>query len=153
MSVALNDYAGCNGNLAGGMPGNGAVVSQANGRATISTSDVKDGVSYTLLLGEKAANPRNGTIYSEDDMGYFSSYNGGNYNTVRFTDPNFMPLKDYEVKGQTGGSFGSPHASAFQAVMCDGSVTQISFTINSGVFSALGTIAGREIISDTDLSN
>jgi hypothetical protein len=36
--------------------------------------------------------------------------------------------------------------------MVDGSVQQISYTINPMVYSGLGTIRGREIISDTDLT-
>ncbi|HZV08028.1 MAG TPA: DUF1559 domain-containing protein, partial [Gemmataceae bacterium] len=142
-SVALGDYAGCNGTgtdtyppggttVAGAPPGNGAIVTQATGRYTISTSDIKDGTPYTLLLGEKAANPRIGTITNEDDMGYFAAYGpsptaksgtfGVNFNTVRFTSASLLPLRDYEVQGATGGAFGSAHAGSFNALMADGSV-------------------------------
>jgi prepilin-type N-terminal cleavage/methylation domain-containing protein len=159
--TALCDYAGCNGSNVGAVPGNGAVVSEGAGRATVSTTDVKDGVSYTLLLGEKAANPRgnNPFIPAEDDMGYFSGYGSyttgvkaGNFNTIRFTNATLLPLRDYEVTGQTGGAFGSAHPSTWNALMCDGSNRSISYTIDPNVFQALGTIQGNEIISDVDLS-
>lgn len=163
MTVSLSDYAGCNGGTPGAVPGHGAVVSQAGGKLTISTSDIRDGTSFTLLLGEKAANPRIGTILMEDDMGYFSGYGypsgsvsttlATNFNTIRFTSPALLPLRDFEVKGATGGAFGSAHAGAWNALMADGSVQQLSYTISATVYHALGTIQGNEIISSNDLSN
>jgi prepilin-type processing-associated H-X9-DG protein len=167
-SVALGDYAGCNGAIVGDIPGTGAIVSQSSGRYTVSTtSDIKDGTPYTLLLSEKAANPRTGTITNEDDMGYFAGYGptpgtfkagttiGLNYNSVRFTGTTtlpILPLRDYEVTGPTGGAFGSAHVGAFNGLMADGSVRKISYSITPNVFVALGTIAGNEIISEADLN-
>lgn len=163
MTVALSDYAGCNGGTVGAVPGHGAVVSQAGGKLTISTSDIRDGTSYTMLLGEKAANPRIGTIAMEDDMGYFSGYGypsgsssgtlATNFNTIRFTSPALLPLRDFEVTGPTGGAFGSAHSGTWNVLMADGSVQQLSYTISATVFHALGTIQGNEIISDLDLVN
>jgi prepilin-type N-terminal cleavage/methylation domain-containing protein len=171
-SVALGDYAGCNGTYtdtingtanAGAPPGNGALVTQAFGRFTISTTDIKDGTPYTLLLGEKAANPRFGTITNEDDMGYFAAYGpsptatkgtfGTNFNTIRFTSSTLLPLRDYEVQGATGGAFGSAHAGVWNGLMADGSVRPIAYTIDSHVYQALGTVAGNEIVSEADLNN
>jgi prepilin-type N-terminal cleavage/methylation domain-containing protein len=152
-NVALCDYAACNGSAVSTLPGNGAVQSQAKGRATISTTDVRDGVSYTLLLAEKAANPRLGSILMEDDMGYFSAYGSANFNTIRFTSQALLPLHDLDVTGPTGGAFGSAHPGTWNAVMCDGSVQTLSFTIDPVVFQSIGTIAGKEIVSDIDLSN
>jgi prepilin-type N-terminal cleavage/methylation domain-containing protein len=170
MPVALGDYAACNGTYndtingktPGAPPGNGVVVSQWYGRFTISTTDIRDGSPYTLMVGEKAANPRIGTILNEDDMGYFAAYGpttgtatspvfGTNFNAVRFTSINLLPLRDYEVTGPTGGAFGSAHAGGWNGLMADGSVRNISYTINQFVFQALGTVAGNEIVSDTDL--
>jgi prepilin-type N-terminal cleavage/methylation domain-containing protein len=167
MTVALTDYAGCNGGVPGGLvagkfiPGHGAVVSEATGKFTVSTTDIRDGASYTLLVGEKAANPRIGTILNEDDMGYFAGYGpvnstttaGVNFNAIRFTSPTLLPLRDYEVTGPTGGAFGAAHSGTWNALMADGSVQQISYTISGTVFHALGTIQGNEIISDIDLTN
>jgi len=156
-SVARSDYAACNGSAASGapaLPGNGAVLSQSAGKVVISTSNIKDGTAYTLLLGEKAANPlRYATILMEDDMGYFSAYGGTNLNTIRFTSATLLPLRDFEVTGATGGAFGSSHSGSWSVVMCDGSVQQLSYTIDSTIYQGLGTIQGNEIISDIDLSN
>ncbi|HTU19614.1 MAG TPA: DUF1559 domain-containing protein [Gemmataceae bacterium] len=165
-TVALTDYAGCNGsNLPStGLPANGAVVSQASGKSTVSTSDIRDGTSYTLFIGEKACNPRTaGYIVNEDDLGYFSGYGNAvvkscvNFNAVRFTSAALLPLRDIEItatsNNPTGGAFGSAHQGTWNAVMADGSVQQFSYTINASVYAALGTIQGSEIINDVDLSN
>jgi prepilin-type N-terminal cleavage/methylation domain-containing protein len=162
-TVALSDYAGCNGTTPGAVPGNGAVISESGGRLTVNITDIRDGTSYTLLLGEKAANPRLGSITNEDDLGYFSGYGpvpgsisgtlGTNFNTIRFASQALLPLRDLEVTGPTGGAFGSAHFGSWNALMADGSVQQLSYTISGTVFAALGTIQGNEIISDLDLSN
>jgi prepilin-type processing-associated H-X9-DG protein len=165
-AVALNDYAGCNGNWSpfygssipsGVSLGAGIFLSQATGRNTVQTSDIVDGLATTLMLGEKACNPRLGPIAGEDDIGFFSgfgsttSFNGGNFNTIRFTATNLLPLRDSDVKGPTGGAFGSAHPGTFNALMADGSVVSLSYTISSSVYSALGTIRGREVINESDL--
>ncbi|HTU19612.1 MAG TPA: DUF1559 domain-containing protein [Gemmataceae bacterium] len=176
--VALNDYAACNGSMPVGsasnypkVPGNGAVQSQVNGRATVAPTDVRDGTSFTLLVAEKAANPKLGLIVNEDDLGYFSGYGtpkvgttaatiGVNFNTIRFTSANLMPIRDVELTATdsngnllpTGGAFGSIHANAFNALMCDGSVSGISYEIAPAVYAALGTIAGNEMINSGDLA-
>lgn len=164
-TVALTDYAGCNGTTPGAVPGNGAVISQSGGKFTVSATDIRDGTSYTLVLGEKAANPRiaTGTILNEDDTGYFAGYGptpgsssgtlGVNFNAIRFTSASLLPLRDVEVTGPTGGAFGSAHSGTWNALMADGSVQQLSYTMTATVFTALGTIQGNEIISDLDLSN
>lgn len=151
-NVSYSDYAGCNGNAVGA--GNGVFLSQTSGRRTVKSTDVVDGAAYTLLIGEKAGSGRiGGTILNEDDMGYASAYSSANFNTIRFTAPTLLPLPDAHVNGPTGGAFGSAHPSTWNALMVDGSVHTLSYTIDSGVFSALGTMAGREIISDTDLTD
>jgi prepilin-type N-terminal cleavage/methylation domain-containing protein len=157
-SVAMTDYAGCNGNASPaisastGTLGSGIMLSQVNGRNTVQMTDVVDGLSQTILLGEKAANPRLGTILNEDDQGYTSGFAISNFNTIRFTDTALLPLRDFEVKTATGGAFGSAHQGTFSVVMGDNSVQSLSYTIDPTVFAGLGTIRGREIIDDTQLA-
>jgi prepilin-type N-terminal cleavage/methylation domain-containing protein len=171
-AVCLSDYAACNGNVApsgavAAWPGAGIVRSQfQNGttspqKNTVRLLDIVDGAPYTLLLGEKAGyGPKSGQIVLEDDQGYASAFAGGNLNTIRFTAPTLLPLSDPQVAAQfasagyqTGGAFGSAHPQIWNAFMADGSVRAISYSINANVFSALGTIAGRETISDSDFSD
>jgi hypothetical protein len=156
-TVFMSDYAGCNGTGTKDVNNNliqdGMIRSQAGGRNTVRNSDVTDGLSYTLLLGEKAANPANpsgSTILNEDDMGYAAAFGGTNFNTVRFASASLLPLRDFQVTGPTGGAFGSNHPGTWNALMADGSVPTLNYTIDSNVFTALGTIKGRELIGDMD---
>ncbi len=121
-------------------------------RSTVQLTDIADGTSYTLLIAEKAANPRRGPVANEDDQGYASGFSLSNINTIRFTSPYLLPIRDDEVTGITGGAYGSPHAGTWNAVMADGSVQHLSYTIDPTIYAGLGTIAGREIISDLDIA-
>jgi hypothetical protein len=60
-------------------------------------------------------------------------------------------LKDPEVTGTTGGAFGSAHATAWNALFADGAVRPLPYNMDSTVYQAIGTIRGRELISDTDI--
>jgi prepilin-type N-terminal cleavage/methylation domain-containing protein len=157
IGTALCDYAGCNGNaLPTGTPAvavnNGIFVSQAGGTLTVRLTDIRDGVSYTLMLGEKAGTARFvGVLTNEDDIGYCSGFSLQNYNTIRFTSQNVLPLQDRQVNSVTGGAFGSAHPFVWNACMADGSVQSITYNINPTIFAGLGTIAGSEIITDGDL--
>ncbi len=183
--VGLCDYAACNGNALPGtatgstisgsigtvnlVPGNGIVqsnpwVAVSGGgytitRSTVQITDIVDGASYTLMLGEKALNAKLGPVGSEDDQGYFSGFGpfgtntvGTNFNTIRFTAPTLLPIRDDELRGASGGAFGSPHPGTWNAVMADGSIRSLSYTIDPSVYAALGSISGREIISDLDIT-
>jgi prepilin-type N-terminal cleavage/methylation domain-containing protein len=145
------DYAGCNGNAAkdssGNLIQNGVFRSQLPGRNTVRPDDIKDPWHHTLVLGEKAWTSQ-GTMPNEDDMGYAAAFGGTNLNTIRFTAPSLLPLRDSTFTGVTGGAFGSPHAGTWNALMADGSVIALSYSIDPSVFSAIGTIAGSEIIGD-----
>jgi prepilin-type processing-associated H-X9-DG protein len=162
-TVALTDYAGCGGTTPGAAPSTatqGVLQSQVSGKNVISIPSIKDGTPYTLMLAEKAGNNllSGAQILNEDDMGYFAAYGstaaggGINFNTIRFTSATLLPLRDFEVLGPTGGAFGSAHPATFNALMADGSVTQISYTIDSATYTALGTINNMEIISDLNLT-
>jgi prepilin-type N-terminal cleavage/methylation domain-containing protein len=174
-AVGLSDYAGCNGNLPPGsstttygsgaaqitlVAGSGVILSQsvASGtntvlsRNTVQLTDIVDGPSYTLLLGEKALNPRKGIVLNEDDQGYASGFYALNYNTIRFTSPYLMPIRDDEVTGVTGGGFGSSHPGTWNGLMADASVRALSFTMDPTIYAGLGTMQGREIIGDTDIA-
>jgi prepilin-type N-terminal cleavage/methylation domain-containing protein len=158
-NVGIIDYAGCNGNAVppaapATIPAaTGVFVSQASGTLTIRATQIADGASYTLLIGEKSIKaPGGAPVLNEDDMGYSAAFERVNFNAIRFTDPSLLPLRDNTVPNSvTGGGFGSAHPVAMNALMCDGSVQQISYGINSVIYAGLGTIAGREAISDLDL--
>jgi hypothetical protein len=156
-TVAPIDYAGCNGTATPGKQ-DGMIVSQSGGKLTVRSASVKDGLSYTLLIAEKAADPLSGPIANEDDMGYAAAYSSVNFNTVRFTSKALLPLRDFDVKALvaagvgTGGAFGSAHPGTWNALMGDGSVQQLSYTIDATVFTYLGGISDGHIITATDLT-
>jgi prepilin-type N-terminal cleavage/methylation domain-containing protein len=156
-TVVPCDYAGSNGNgdkdTNNNLIQNGIIISQVNGRAVVKSTDVIDGLGYTLLLGEKAANPQHGPVANEDDQGYASAFSSANFNTIRFTSSQLLPLRDFQVNGATGGAFGSPHPGTWNGLMADGSVQSLTYGIDAKVFSAIGTIRGRELIGDADLGN
>ncbi len=170
-TVTPLDYAGCNGSVtpanatAANPIDHGAIRSQhgyflptpaqkpSGARNTVRFTDITDGLAYTLLIGEKAANPiRAPQTTLEDDMGFAAAFDTANFNAIRFTDPAVLPLRDRDVTGATGGAFGSNHPGTFNALMADGSVQQISYLIDVAPYSAIGTIAAGDQVSDFDLN-
>ena len=168
LPVSLIDYAGCNGGIGASGTGNGpntgimrsqAVAVTSGGvttytltKNTVRSSDIKDGLTYTILIAEKAANPRYFPILNEDDGGYALGYNSVNLNSIRYAFSTLLPLRDGEVIGPTGGAFGSAHPGTWNALMADGSVQQLSYTINPAVFSYLGNINDGNSVSGSDLA-
>jgi prepilin-type N-terminal cleavage/methylation domain-containing protein len=152
LTTGLIDYAGSNGSLkpADGTQ-NGAIRTQANGRDTVSFSDISDGTSHTLAFGEKAVCPVTGNATNEDDEGYTSGYATTNWNTIRFTSLTVLPVWDKQLAAPANGAFGASHPGTWNALLADGSVQQLSYTINGTVFAALGTTKGQEAIKDSDL--
>jgi prepilin-type N-terminal cleavage/methylation domain-containing protein/prepilin-type processing-associated H-X9-DG protein len=168
LTFSMIDYAGCNGGIgasgSGSGPGTGVIRSQSvavtsggtttysQARNTVRMADLKDGPAYTLLIAEKAANPRYFPITNEDDTGYALGYSANNLNSLRFAYPTLLPLRDGEVTGPTGGAFGSAHPSGCNALMADGSVQLLSFTINPTVFGYLGNINDGNIVTANDFA-
>lgn len=118
---------------------NGVILSTSE----ISTAEVTDGTSNTLLVGEKnkATN-----LYQLscccDDNGLFCGADPDNGRVTKF-----RPLQDrigYVPRQQ----FGSPHAGALGFAMCDGSVHRISYSIDEETFQYLGNRADGEVFSN-----
>jgi prepilin-type N-terminal cleavage/methylation domain-containing protein len=90
--------------------------------------EIIDGMSKTLLIGEKGLNPdeyRTG-LNGGDDQG---PYSGDDDDPVRYA---FDEMITRDRRGYNNAwRFGSAHATIFNAVMCDGSVHPISYDISS----------------------
>ena len=110
----------------------------AGGRVSIkviSFSDVRDGSSNTLLIGEKRTALGNASIVSwNDDQGCMSGWDPDNMrrSTLR-------PMQSYSGTDTANGDrhFGSPHPGGFNAVFCDGAVHNVPYTIDFATFRFL----------------
>ncbi len=104
--------------------------------SAVTVKDIVDGTSHTYLAGEKYMNPD----------AYFSSVNegsddspvmgGDDYDLVGWTrNPQDKPLRDRRGQSIQGPNpFGSAHPSTFNMVMCDSTVTAVSFDIDPIIF-------------------
>ena len=55
-------------------------------------------------------------------------------------------------KTATGGAFGLFHPGTWNAVMADGSVQSMPYTIDATGYAAIGTRSGGETVNDLDLA-
>jgi len=154
---AQTDYAGC---IANNSSSNGALVRTFDHvtdgvpgpkrRDPIRLLDLIDGTSQTLMVGEKriaidGLNPNQ--FQSDDNEGYTS---GWDHDIYRRTD--LAPMADCRRTNfvatpavpdcEGSGRFGSSHTGGFMAVLGDGSVRMISYSIsccdNTTTFWRLG---------------
>lgn len=117
-------------------------------------SSVTDGTSNTLMVGEKRVNLNMlGTSASQegDIYGYTSGWNGPpsgpgiTHETVRRTE--YEPLPDTNGAGNGENRFGSSHDGGFNALLVDGSVRFIPYTIEQDLFRKLGDRADGQVVS------
>ena len=107
------------------------------GRSAIKIAQIEDGLSRTYLIAEKYVD---GKHYGDgsDPGDNESLYTGFNNDTCRSTfvapenDRNFVDIRN---------TFGSAHATVWQAVMCDGSVHAIGYDIDFETHRRLGSRA------------
>lgn len=124
----------------------------------VKMSQIPDGTSNTMVLGEKFLRPdlydgNNGDTWS-DDRGWTD---GWDPDTVRSTC--FEPLADSLTVSDTiirGGEtdmpfFGSAHPAAFNSVFADGSVHAISYDIDPFVFDRIGNRDDGEVLDLNDI--
>lgn len=167
---AMIDYAGNAGTSSTGGAMGSAFASDGNdgaicrltdasgARAYVSASDIADGLSTTIMVGEKNLN----SMFSasqcqpDDNVGYVGPFEDdvarwggcGTFDSAsnppgNFVGPMFPPAMDRRGDTETAASikatgrnfwFGSSHASGAQFVFCDGSVTLIRFLVDPVVF-------------------
>ena len=103
--------------------------------SAITPASVRDGLSLTLLGGEKSLNPDSYlTLNSAGDNE--TMYVGVNAETVRAANAGTRPLQDTRGVEATN-SFGSAHAGQFGTVRCDGSVHVMSYDISGAIYGQL----------------
>ena len=167
---AMGDYAGNAGlDLTGlwlGLCGNGrdgVIVrrpdssSIRSGIVTLST--ITDGTSNTLMVGERAMNIALTSItQTDDDAGWVD---GWGWDTIRWG--RYQPIPDYQDSSQLAknhydmnmslypyhrlAAFGSSHPSGFNALLADGSVRQIPYSVSLPVFQRFSSRNDGEVVS------
>jgi len=104
-------------------------------RTSVRTSQITDGLSNTILIGEKHVSRERyatGTDWGDNEPS-FSGFNNDNHRSTNL----YWPYQR-DATGLSIGSFGSAHYSAGNFVMCDGSVRSLTYSIDKTVFRNLG---------------
>lgn len=98
--------------------------------------DVSDGLSNSLALGEKQVS--NSDYFVTGEIGYDDSpFIGRSHDLSRWTsEPPRQDSPEFRER-----AFGSIHAQAFNAALCDGSVRSIGYNIDAAVWKSLGNRA------------
>jgi prepilin-type processing-associated H-X9-DG protein len=113
----------------------------------ISLADIKDGRGNTLLVAEKRMNAAClGQYQLDDDHGYTSGWDFDvNRNASLLPEPDYYdalltlrPGPTYAEEHRKLSQFGSAHPTGFNAAFADGSVRQISYSIEQLVFHRMG---------------
>jgi prepilin-type N-terminal cleavage/methylation domain-containing protein len=132
---ALCDYAGSN------LEGTGVVRRYKPTRV----ADVSDGTTQTLLVAEKRLNRQFLGQWQEDDNEGYTA--GFDEDTLRRAD--LIPAPDFAAASGDGGEkFGATHAGAFNAVLADGSVRTISYSVDATIFKNLGNINDGQALDE-----
>lgn len=101
--------------------------------SSIRPIDIPDGLSHTLMIGEKYLNPTH--YYDGLDSGDNENvYIGDNEDIIRWALAS--PHRDYRKPGRHESTldFGSAHPTSFNCVMCDGSVQTNEYDIDLDIF-------------------
>ncbi|QDV22075.1 DUF1559 domain-containing protein [Aureliella helgolandensis] len=115
-------------------------------RSKMKLSEIRDGLSNTYLLGEKQV-PRAAYHTGSDFGDNESAYSGDERDLIRYTGSSslsgFEPLSDWKTRhghamDVEGYNFGSAHSSVTIMALCDGSIHNISYNVDTQVHSNLG---------------
>lgn len=158
---AMVDYAGNGGTSTSGGDGSGiggngwvdGVIVQSsqtpNTGIQITTPHIKDGLSNTMLIGEKKMNFAFASTapQPDDNVGFVGGYQDDVARwAVMSSNGNTVPAPDFSAPHYNMGGpglmpgiwqFGSSHTGALQAVFCDGAVHSISYSVDWTVFQAI----------------
>jgi prepilin-type N-terminal cleavage/methylation domain-containing protein len=109
--------------------------------AEVSLAQIRDGTSMTYLVGEK--NVAFGAQDLGDDQSLFVGYDLDN---TRWSTQGWVPLPD--GWNSHSSRFGSSHPNGCHFIFCDGSLRDVSYTIDPEVHRRLGNRQDGQIIEN-----
>jgi prepilin-type N-terminal cleavage/methylation domain-containing protein len=110
----------------------------------LSLTDITDGASNTIAIGEKAMDPRRyntGGWYFDEPIFTGGSCGTGRGGTVLLLDV------AAGASGNYPNNWGSPHRAGAHFVFADGAVRTIYYTTDSSLMTALLTPAAKDVVS------
>jgi prepilin-type N-terminal cleavage/methylation domain-containing protein/prepilin-type processing-associated H-X9-DG protein len=121
----------------------------------IRAAHVRDGLSNTYLLGERPVqistdiSVRGGALASGGGTEQENFYDWGSGHIQGMYKVTNLPPEPFRAGVFAGapGTFGSRHPDTCGMAFCDGSVRNVSFSVDVTVHQGLGTRAGREFVS------
>lgn len=132
--IAVSTYVGCHHHVDAPIAADNSGLMYLNSKVRF--ADIRDGSSYTILLGE--------SLIDKDDLGWVSGTRSTLRNTGRFqnvTDSNMSNEEDADQAPAASlrvGGFGSFHTGGAQFVFADGSVRYLSLNIDTQTFEHFG---------------
>ena len=122
-------------------------------RGEIKPRDVTDGLSSTYMVAEKWVNKRYYTVGGADWGDDEGCYSSGDTSRTTYRLPMVDDDRsDADMKADYSfDRLGSAHPSGCNVMMADGAVKFINYDIDNELNAALGTRAGGETISTSDL--
>lgn len=132
---AKSDYAGNAGHSLIGT--NGVVMQTLPSQPGIKVSEITDGLSNTLLAGERRMNTARFGVSSDDNESYVTS--GWNGDCEGYRKAFDVPQPDFHnPSGEPDPfalhAFGSSHPGLFNVVFCDGNVRPVRYTVSLAVW-------------------
>lgn len=135
----------------------GAVIKQGeNGiwvlGLRIGNNAILDGLSNTLMFGEKAMNSRkylDGTCYGDrTPLSGYPEFAGSSNSYVRFAARG--PAMDSRDSCLACHDFGSAHPSGWNGALCDSSIRMINYSIDLRVLRNFASMDGGEVSTSLD---
>lgn len=112
------------------------------------TSQITDGLSNTMVVGEKRLFVDFYTVGTpSDDIGWTDGWDPDIVRSTGLTPgPDVLKASHNVSEGSLGDQFGSSHSGVFNTVFADGHVPSINYDIDLTVFNALGHRADGLVI-------
>lgn len=135
---AASDYAGCYHDVEAPIDSDNHGVLFLNSK--IRFSDIPDGTTHTILLGEH--------LGDRDRLGWLSGTRATLRNTDSFVDESWEEYESKQLGSLEVGGFGSHHRGGANFAFTDGSVRFMSHSIEPSLLQYLGNRADGEIFDD-----